>query len=295
MKIVVTVGVCVRNCEASITEAVESVLGQDFPRELMELIVVDGCSRDKTLSIIEESLSRTYVQSRVFHENEGLGTARQVVVDNAEGDYIVWVDGDMSIPSNYVREQVEFMERNLRVGIAKGTPVYTGNNLVSTLESITVLVDRFRGLKYWIMQTGGGIYRAEAIRQAGGFDRRIIGAMEDADIAGRICSLGWVAAHSGSAFYHRPRQSWQALWQEYSWWGYGVHFLRHKHGKRAMGLFGELPPVAFMIGAKRSIYAYRLTHKVVSLLLPVQYFFKKVAWCLGYVYGHLDGYGHALA
>jgi glycosyltransferase involved in cell wall biosynthesis len=295
MKTVVTVGICVRNCEASITEAIESVLDQDFPRELMELIVVDGCSRDKTLSIIEKSLSGKYVKSSVLHEKEGLGTARQVVVDNANGDYIVWVDGDMSIPSNYVREQVEFMEKNPQVGIAKGTPVYTGDNLVSTLESITILVDRFRGLKYWIMQTGGGIHRVEAIRRAGGFDRRMIGAMEDADIAGRICSLGWVAAHSGPTFYHRPRQSWQALWQEYSWWGYGVHFLRHKHGKQAMGLLGELPPVAFTIGVKRSVYAYRLTHKVVSFLLPVQYFFKTTAWCLGYVYGHLDGYGHALA
>jgi glycosyltransferase involved in cell wall biosynthesis len=295
MKTVVTIGVCVRDCEASITEAIVSVLGQDFPREIMELIVVDGCSRDKTLSIIEESLSRNHVKSRVFHENEGLGAARQVVADNANGDYIVWVDGDMSIPSNYVREQVEFMERNPPVGIAKGTPVYTGNNLVSTLESIAFLLDRFRGLKYWIMQTGGGIYRVEAIRRAGGFDRRIIGAMEDADIAGRICSLGWIAAHSRPAFYHRPRQTWKALWQEYSWWGYGTHFLWHKYGKQATGLLFELPPVAFMIGVKRSVYAYRLTHKVVSLLLPVQFIFKKAAWCLGYVNGCLDGYGHALA
>ena len=51
MKPKVTVGMCVKNCAATIKEAIESVLNQDFPHELMELIIVDGNSEDETLSI----------------------------------------------------------------------------------------------------------------------------------------------------------------------------------------------------------------------------------------------------
>lgn len=295
MKIVVTIGVCVKNCEASVNEAMESILDQDFPHELMELIVVDGYSKDRTLAIIEESLSRTDIKSRVFHENEGLGLARQIVVDNARGDYIVWVDGDMAITSSYVREQVDFMERNPRVAIARGRDAYVGSNLVAVLESMGPLIYRSRNLKGFAAATAGAIYRVEAIKQAGGFDRRIRGALEDADVAIRIQGLGWVATFSNPVFHHMPRQTWKALWQEYFWWGYGAHFIRHKHGKRSITLLFEFPPFAFMSGVVRSVYVYKLTHKMVSVLLPVQYFFKNVAWCLGYVHGHLDGYGHLQA
>jgi glycosyltransferase involved in cell wall biosynthesis len=295
MKTVVTIGVCVKNCEASVRVAMESILDQDFPHGLMELIVVDGCSKDRTLTIIEESLSRTNIKSKVFYENEGLGLARQIVVDNARGDYIVWVDGDMAITNSYVREQVEFMEKNPRVGIAKGREAYMGGNLVAVLESMRPLIYRSRNWKPLVVATGGAIHRVEAIKQAGGFDRSIRGALEDADVGMRIQSLGWVAAFSNPVFYHIPRQTWQALWQEYFWWGYGAHFVRHKHGKRSITLGFALPPAAFMVGVVHSVYAYRLTHKIVSVLLPVQYFFKEVAWCLGYVHSHLDRYGHAQA
>jgi glycosyltransferase involved in cell wall biosynthesis len=295
MKTVVTIGVCAKNCEASVKMAVDSILGQDFPHELMELIVVDGCSKDKTLTIVKESLSSNDIKSKVFCDNGGLGLARQIVVDNAGGDHILWVDCDMAITDSYVREQVEFMEMNSQVGIAKGREAYKGSNLVAVLESMRPLVYRSRNWKPLIVAAGGAIYRVKAIKQAGGFDKRIRGALEDADMGMRIQGLGWIAAFSNPVFYHTPRETWQALWQEYFWWGYGAHFVRHKHGKRSFTLLYELPPVAFIIGIAHSVYAYRLTHKLVSVLLPFQYFFKKVAWCLGFLHGHLDKYGHTRA
>jgi glycosyltransferase involved in cell wall biosynthesis len=295
MKAAVTVGVCVRDCEASVGEAVESVLCQDFPHELMELIVVDGCSEDRTLAIVKESLSRTDIKSRVFRENEGLGPARQIVVDNAMGDYVVWVDGDVSLTSSYVREMVEFMEGNPRVGVARGTERFKGSSSVAVLESVRDLIDRSRKSKRFLVGAGGAIQRLEAIKQAGGFDRGITGAMEDVDMGVRVQSLGWVMGLGSSVFYHRLRQTCRSLWQEYFWWGYGAHFVRHKHGRRSVAFGFELPPVAFAVGVAHSVYAYRLTHRMVSMLLPVQYCFKNAAWCLGYVHGHLDGYGHAQA
>jgi glycosyltransferase involved in cell wall biosynthesis len=296
MKTVVTLGVCVKNSEASVKDAVESILDQDFPHELMELIVVDGCSEDRTLAIIEESLSGSDISSMVFHESEGLGAARQIVVDNARGDYIVWVDGDMVITNGYVREQVEVMEKNPHVGIAKGREVYNGSSLVAVLESMRPLIYRSRKWKSLVVVgTAGAIHRVEAIKQAGGFDRSIKGANEDVELGMRIQYLGWVPALSNPVFYHTPRQTWQALWQEYFWWGYGTHFVRHKHGKRSIALVYEFPPFAFISGVATSVYAYRLTHKMVSVLLPLQYFFKNVARCLGYVHSHFDKYGHLQA
>ncbi|MEM5867131.1 MAG: glycosyltransferase [Candidatus Aenigmatarchaeota archaeon] len=41
-----------------------------------------------------------------------------VVVKNASGKYIIWVDCDMILPKDHVQKQVEFMEQNPKVGIA---------------------------------------------------------------------------------------------------------------------------------------------------------------------------------
>jgi len=91
MKPKVTIGICVKNAETTIREAVESILNQDFPHELMKLIIVDGNSTDKTLSTIMNCLKKTNMKTSIFYENEGLGKARQIVVENAKGDYIVWL------------------------------------------------------------------------------------------------------------------------------------------------------------------------------------------------------------
>ena len=65
----------------------------------MEVIFVDDGSEDETLSIINSYVPRMDVKVKVFHHGwKGLGLSRNVVVDSASGDYIIWVDGDMILP-----------------------------------------------------------------------------------------------------------------------------------------------------------------------------------------------------
>jgi len=138
MKPTVTIGICIRNCEASIKEVVDSILNQNFPHELMEVIFVDDGSEDETLSVLKDYASRMDMQVMIFHsEWRGLGQSRNVVVSNAMGDFIVWVDGDMTLPPDHVRKQVEFMEKNPKVGIAKGK-----YGILSKAKTITALENK---------------------------------------------------------------------------------------------------------------------------------------------------------
>ena len=294
-KLKVTVGLCVKNEEANIKEAIGSILNQDFPHELMELIVVEGYSKDKTLAIIEENLQKTDIKYEFFHENKGLGTARQIVVENAHGDYIVWVDGDMTLPRDYVRKQVEFMERNPAVGIGQGKyGMCPGASLVATLENIVYVVD---SLKYGgkaiprLPGTEGSIYRVKAIRQVRGFDEHIKGAGEDIEAAYRIRAAGWLLYMTQAVFYERCKETWKNLWDQYFWWGYGGHYLFHKD-RRINPIYEMLPLVGFLAGLFRSFIAYKLTRRKVVFLLPLHYTFKRIAWCFGFAKGHTDGYGH---
>jgi len=291
----VTIGFCVKNCETTVKEVVNSIVCQDYPHELMEVIVVDGNSTDKTVQIIKDTLCCSDIKTRIFFENKGLGFARQLVVDNACGDYIVWVDGDVVLAKDHVSKQVEFMEKNPKVGIAGGKfQNYPRENWVALLESIEWMVlDRIYGgnasVRPVLHRAGGSVYRVKAIKQAGGFDMCIKGALEDLDAEYRIGTVGWLTYFVTDAVFHdRRKQTWKDVWNENFWYGYGGHYFIHKHG-RIMQNF----PV--FEGLRRTALAYKSTHRKIVFLFPLQYFFKKIAWLLGFLKAHLDGYGHYTA
>jgi len=288
--ITVTVGMCVRNCEATIKEAMESIIGQHFPYELMELIIVDGCSKDRTLLIIKDCLSKTNIKNKVFCENEGLGRARQIVVDNSSGNYIIWVDGDMLLSKDFVRKQVEFMERNPAVGIAKGRyELCPGANLLSTLEIYSRVADKITDYslekaRFKSLGTSGCIYRIEAIRQVGGFDQNIRGYGEDWDAEYRVRTIGWSLCTNQAYYrdYERFGVTWKELWRRYWKRGYDLNYFFQKY-RGVIHLYRMLPLIAFISGLLNSLALYKLTRQKIVFFLPFQCIFKMTVWWLGYI------------
>jgi glycosyltransferase involved in cell wall biosynthesis len=292
--IILTVGLCVRNAEITISEAVNSILNQDFPHELMEIIIVDGSSKDKTLQIIENILKKSDIQKRIFTENIGLGMARQIVVEKAIGKYILWVDGDIVLPKDYARKQVEFMEKNPNVGIAEGKfGLYNKEVIVSFLENIVAILhsENEKKVPKHHASTEAAIWRTEAIREAGGFDISIKGAAEDIEAAFRVRLIGWSLTTTEEVFQEICRLTWKSFWDQYFWYGYGAHYISHKDSA-IIKPYELLPPAGFIIGIFYSFIAYKYFHRKIVFLLPFHYFFKRVATSAGFFSAHIHGYGH---
>ena len=284
-----------RNSSSTLHEAIESIINQDFPHELTEVIFVDDGSEDNTLSIIKEYVSRMDVSAKVFHTSwQGLGAVRNLVVENAEGKYIVWVDGDMLLPKDHVRKQVEFTEHHPKVAIAGGSfGMWPQASLVAILDNLVYVAHRLRyGEKSSNLPgTGGAIYRVESIKQVGGFDENIRGSGEDIDVAYRVKSAGWLVVRDKALFYGRCKETWKELWNQYLWHGYGAHYITHKN-KGIISLPKMSPPAIFFVGIMNSVRAYKLIRRKVTFLLPFHLIFKNVAWWLGFFKGHLKRYGH---
>lgn len=300
----VTIGVCVRNAELTIKEAIESIIHQDYSKNRLEVAFVDDGSEDSTLPIILDYVSNMDMQTKVcYGRRRGLGAARQAVVDNAKSNYIVWVDAGLSLSKDYVRKQVRFMEKNPKVGIAKGRyGISTEKNIVATLENIGDFIQFWRDAGDFVHSgretsklpgTGGSIYRVRAIKQVGGFDKEIKGACEDTDIAWKIKAAGWLICVTGAIFHKRRQGTWIDLWDRYFWYGYGLHYVLHKYGYK--GIFSPLkmvPPTSFIEGLLYSTVAYKLTRRKIVFLLPFEFGFKRAAVCLGFTKSHIDSYGH---
>ena len=289
----VTIGVCVRNGEDHIRNVINSIVDQDFPHELMEVIFVDDGSEDKTLSVIESYVPKMDMKVKIFHhEWKGLGYSRNVIIDNANSEYIIWVDCDMKLSRNFVRKQIEFMEQNPKVGIGKGMyGMYSEVNLVGILENMEFITNDCKYDEKSMpisVGTGGSIYRVKAIRQIGGFDSHIRRAGEDTDAEHRISKAGWLLCRTQALFYEIRRKTWKGIWEEYFKRGYDGNYVAHKNGVQAISsLYKMFPPTAILDEVLRSFVAYKLTRRKEVFLLPFHWAFKRTAWCLGFVIGYL--------
>lgn len=274
-----------RNGGDTIKDSIESIVDQDFPHELMEVIFVDDGSEDETLSIIKRYIPKMDMKVKVFHHKwKGLGYSRNVVVNNANSEYIIWVDADMILSRDFVKKQAEFMNSHPDVGIGKGRyGTRYATSLVAYLEDIEAIVELYCKQREFSkpLGTGGSIYRVEAIRKGGGFDKDIKGVGEDMDAEYRIRKAGWLLQITTAEFYERRRNNWKDLWNEYCWHGSGGRMIFDKVSPYSM-LFKMFPPISILLVISRSCDAYRLTRKKRVFLLPLHWIFKRIAWCLGF-------------
>lgn len=289
----VTIGICVKNCERYVRDAINSIIKQDFPHELIEVIVVDDGSEDKTLPVVLNLASKLDMHVKIYHSPWiGLGSARNIVAKNARGKYIIWVDGDMVVPKDHVRKQVEFMERNPEVGIAKARhAMLEGETIVGKLENFLYMIldNRPEILSSKLPGTGGAIYRVEAIKKVGGFDSNLKGAGEDQDIAYRIKSAGWAISQSSTFFYERRARTWKDLWNKYFWYGYGAYKLYRKN-RSIFSIYKMNPLSGFIAGIFFIHKGYALIHDKSILLWPLHFAFKMMAWLLGFNRARCNNY-----
>jgi glycosyltransferase involved in cell wall biosynthesis len=289
----VTVGLCLKNSGEIVQTALDSILKQDYPHEALKLVIVAEDESESELSFLTTFARNTDIETKVFSVHDrGLGASRQIVVDNAVGDYIVWVDDDFVLKNDFVSQHVEFMERDFQVGAARAneTPVNTPTSFY-LFEAYLRILAKFNSAVE--PMNAFEIFRLKAIKHVGGYDVNIKGAAEDCDISIRLRNKGWRLSRNNSSEYYRkyPPTTWKALWRKQFWYGYGNHFLYHKYKSLALRL--ELFfPSAFLIGFRDSLKIYKINHEKKVFFLGLYYFFKNFANFMGFFYADLKGYGH---
>ncbi|WP_286711473.1 MULTISPECIES: glycosyltransferase family 2 protein [Sphingomonas] len=97
------------NSASFIDDTIRSVIAQTYPH--WELIVVDDCSRDDTLSITRAlAAQEPRIRSIALQENGGAAVARNTAIEAAQGRWIAFLDSDDLWTPDKLEKQIAFME-----------------------------------------------------------------------------------------------------------------------------------------------------------------------------------------
>ena len=97
------------NVEKYIEKCVCSVCGQSYRN--IEIIVVNDGSTDSTEEILVKMAKTDNRVNVISVENSGVSAARNCGIDNCTGDYVVFVDGDDYLASDYVEYMMSIVEK----------------------------------------------------------------------------------------------------------------------------------------------------------------------------------------
>lgn len=100
----------VYNSEKTIASCIESIVNTSFAD--YEIVIVNDGSSDKSDEICKKFAKRIPQIKYFYKENGGVSSARNFGLDNAEGKYILFVDSDDTVSSDYFRVIDEMRERN---------------------------------------------------------------------------------------------------------------------------------------------------------------------------------------
>jgi glycosyltransferase involved in cell wall biosynthesis len=114
------------NAERTLQECLEGIIQQSYPKNKYEIIIVDGGSTDKTLSIIK-AFTKHYgkqVSIRFIHNkhrlSEGKGMGKDQGVAASHGEYICFLDHDnILFGKNWIQTMLYPLETNKEVAASQ--------------------------------------------------------------------------------------------------------------------------------------------------------------------------------
>lgn len=169
------------NEEKYIHNCIESLLEQDYPKENMEWIFVDGCSTDATKKILNEFRKKYTNLIKVYdNPDKTVPYAMNLGIKNSTGKYIIRLDAHADYSKNYISKCVYYLnttDADNVGGIAQTKSTgFIGEAISMMLSSkFGVGNSRFRtnGHSGYVDTVPFGAFRREVFEKWGGYDERL--------------------------------------------------------------------------------------------------------------------------
>ena len=204
------------NGKKFLSECIDSLRGQTFRN--FETILVDNGSTDGSSEFAEESYGG-FIRVIRNKKNLGFTGGNNVGIRSARGEYIVLLNNDTWVESNWLEELVKAIGTDHRVGMwaskvlshqhqdrieAVGELIYW-DGLNRAQGQYEQDLGQYDSLEEIFFPPGcGGMYRKSVFEQIGLFDEDFFAYGDDAEIGIRARLAGWKCLYvPGAILYHK--------------------------------------------------------------------------------------------
>jgi len=179
LKPLISVIVTTRNEERHLDNCLASIRSQTYPKEKIEIIVVDNNSTDRTKEIAAKYTKKVYNFGPERSAQRNFG-----IMEKSQGKYVMYLDADMILSSRVIERAVAKMEKE------KIAALYVPEVILGV--SFWAKVRRFERSFYdGTVIDCVRIVRKDVFEKSGGFDLKLTGP-EDWDLDKKIRRLGRV-------------------------------------------------------------------------------------------------------
>ena len=307
----VSILVATFNTELTIDECLKAICELNYPKDLLEVIVIDGCSTDRTLEIASKYPVR--VISAPLNAPAAYNYALRIVNSNIVG----FIDADAKVEKEWLNKLVSYLDDPEVVGVSGGIETWNKENVWARSIGYD-LENRYARLKKSVVRiaTMNILMKKSVIEEVGGFDEHLP-SQYDTDLGFRITSRGYKLLFEPEArCHHFNRSTVKAYFKQQLQYGKNTVKLYFKHSKLIKGdkitdfgmniqpllilaltsffLLGLLEILralwyisAFILALILAYYIFSATKLAVkfkdsvAILLVVLYFVRSIAWFTG--------------
>ncbi len=310
-----------KNEEKYIGQCIDSVLAQNYDKDLFEILVVDGLSTDKTLQILG-TYAKKYPNIKIL-QNPAQKTphALNIGIQNSKGEVVVILGAHTEIDKNFLFYNNKFLlEKNVKA--TGGTQENVGRTFVQKLIGLAMEMPfamasakyRWSKNEQFVDTVVYAAYRKELFTELGLFEEQQT-ISEDAEFNWRIIKAGFKIFYSPKIkTYYYPRSSIKDF--IYQIFRYGILrvnvFIKHKNALKPLHFVPPLFVIVLFtlifISFANPIFAnwlyfflasYFLINIIASFIhtfpnklrffpfLPFLVFLMHISWGLGFLIGFI--------
>lgn len=239
------------NSEGVIAKTIKSLNEMNYPKELLQVIVVDDCSTDRTLAKarrVQKEFPALPIQ--VFHHKNNLGKSAAVntALAHAKGKLFTCLDGDTRVHPEALNYLVPHFSDSRLGAVIGQVKVDEPRNIYEKLQRVEYIISNFirrmmSSLGTLDVAPGGALsmFSTAILKGGGGFAEAEM--TEDLEIALRLRSNGYeVQMDPRAIVYTKVPEGWGALWHQRIRWyrGFVVNYWKYRRllFKKAYGIYG---------------------------------------------------------
>ncbi len=266
-----------RNEEIFIGECLNSILENEYPKDTIEVLVIDGLSEDKTRDIVRQYSERYSFIKLLDNHKKVTPVAFNIGINIAQGEYILILSSHSKVERNFIGNNINAFNK-YDIDCVGGVMVTLSSKNTVLAQSIALAVSHPFGVGNAYFRTGSqkpkyvdtvpfGCYRKEVFKEIGLFDEDLVRNQDDEFNLRLIKNKGEILLVPDIISYYYARDSLPKLWKMYFQYGYFKPLVALKVG--AVLTWRQLIPVFFVGGL------------IISLILSVM--FRPFLWPLALI------------